>query len=51
MDYGLKHRLGNLFLETWDAIMNGEPMRTLREANERDDGDTLCRRCHGSEGT
>lgn len=51
MDYGLKHKLGNLFTDTWETIMQGETLRTLRESNERDDGDTLCRRCHGSEST
>lgn len=48
MDYGLRHKLGNLFEQTWDEIQNGEPMRMLREANATD-GDTLCRRCHGAE--
>jgi hypothetical protein len=48
MDYSLRHRLGNLFEQSWDEIQNGEPMRALREANATD-GDTLCRRCHGAE--
>ena len=48
-DYGLKHKLGNLFTETWTDIMQGEALRMLRASNERDDGGTLCRRCHGSE--
>jgi len=46
MDYGLKHPLGNLLTDSYDAVMNGSAKQHCREllASERN-GDIICRHC------
>lgn len=44
-DYGMKHVLGNLLLNDYEEIMNGEELQKIHEACERDDSDVLCRSC------
>lgn len=48
MDYGLKHKLGNLLIQSWEDIMHGKPLQDLRESNGGQDGTSLCRKCHGA---
>ena len=45
MDYGLKHKLGNLFEQSWDELDRTQ----VAKDNEGSDGTTICRRCNGSE--
>lgn len=46
MDYGLKHPLGNLLLETYDEIMKGKEMQRIRKGINGDEAiDILCRHC------
>lgn len=47
MDYGLKHKIGNLFTETWEQLNIG---RTQIKAQNLgvEAGETICRKCHGA---
>ena len=45
MDWGLKHRLGNLKTQTFDEIANSDEFTRIARNRWRMDGDTLCRSC------
>lgn len=45
MDYGLKHKLGNLITQTWNEIHNGDAINKLRDLMNQNDSDILCRKC------
>lgn len=46
MDYGMKHRLGNLLLDKYDDLVNSEEMEmVLKSVNSLNDSYALCRRC------
>nr|WP_289766976.1 SPASM domain-containing protein [uncultured Acetatifactor sp.] len=46
MDYGIKHPLGNLLMETYDDIMSGKEMQRIRQGiNGDESADILCRHC------
>lgn len=45
-DFGLKHVLGNLLLQTYDGIMNGEEMGRIKYALDHDSCELLCRNCN-----
>lgn len=45
MDYGMKHVLGNLIIQSWDEIMEGEEYRKFAEGLKNDSVDILCRKC------
>lgn len=44
MDYGLKHRIGNLFTQRWDELDRS----AVAKDNACGDGSTICRKCHGA---
>jgi radical SAM protein with 4Fe4S-binding SPASM domain len=45
MDYGLGQYIGNLFDQSYEDIMNGEPLAKLKRNAASEDGVILCRRC------
>lgn len=46
MDYGMKHPLGNLLMETYEEIMNSEEIQKIRRGINGDETvDILCRNC------
>jgi hypothetical protein len=45
MDYGLKHRMGNLLETPYDALYSEEMQRVLRSASSFADSYALCRTC------
>lgn len=45
MDWGLKHRMGNLLVQTWDDVVNAEPYQAILRESRRFDGNSLCRSC------
>jgi organic radical activating enzyme len=46
MDYGMRHRLGNLLRDKYDDLMNSEEMtRVLKSASAFSDSYALCRTC------
>ncbi len=49
MDYGRRHVLGNLLVDSYEAIHAGAAMGAIRvQAMTPADGDLLCRRCHNA---
>ena len=45
MDWGLRHKLGNLFVQTYEEIVKSEPYKKIKKNKFALDGDTLCRSC------
>lgn len=45
MDYGMKHVLGNLLVQTWREIKNGDECRKIESGLKDDSMDILCRSC------
>jgi hypothetical protein len=46
MDYGLKHRLGNLLLQNYDSIMKGDKLRFIKKSLNANSGKgTICNFC------
>jgi sulfatase maturation enzyme AslB (radical SAM superfamily) len=45
MDYGLKHRLGNLLAQSWKDITKSEEYQKIRANRLHLDGEILCRSC------
>jgi len=45
MDYGLKHKLGNLSKDTFDKLIYGKEMLKIKEGLRDDSIDILCRNC------
>ncbi len=45
MDFGLKHKVGNLFEQTYDEIENGPEYKKIKRNKWAFTGDTLCRSC------
>jgi organic radical activating enzyme len=48
MDYGLKHKLGNLLIQSYDEILNGIELQQLSELNNQlgFSKKTLCKSCN-----
>lgn len=44
MDYGLKHKIGNLFTQRWEELDRS----AVATDNAQQDGSTICRKCHGA---
>ena len=44
MDYGMRAPIGNLLMQTWEELDRG----TIARLN-LNDGQTICRNCHGAE--
>lgn len=47
-DYGMRHVLGNLYLQEWNEIASGEEMKKILYGFQDDTYDTLCRHCHNA---
>lgn len=45
MDFGLRHRVGNLKEQTYDEILSGEAFRRISSERWKFDGTELCRSC------
>jgi sulfatase maturation enzyme AslB (radical SAM superfamily) len=45
MDYGLKHTVGNLLMQSWQEIVNSKEYQKVRANRFKVDGDVLCRSC------
>ncbi len=45
MDFGMKHVMGNLLEESYEDIMNGKALQTLRKQMASETSDILCRHC------
>jgi radical SAM protein with 4Fe4S-binding SPASM domain len=45
MDYGLRHKLGNILEDSYDTIMNRKEFRRIRADRYGWDSDNLCRSC------
>ena len=47
MDYGLKHIIGNLLTQSYEEILNGEPLQEIVALNQQEgfSNSTLCRTC------
>jgi hypothetical protein len=45
MDYGLKHRLGNLLEQSWLDVVKSEAYQKVRANRFKMDGNVLCRSC------
>lgn len=48
MDYGLKHKLGNLLKQTYDEILNSQELQRLKDLNNQlgFSEETLCKSCN-----
>ena len=48
MDYGLKHKLGNLLTSSYEDIINGQEVQKISNSNNQIEfsNDTLCRTCN-----
>lgn len=48
MDYGLKHRLGNLLTQSYDEILNGREIQKIHKLNNQlgFSQETLCKSCN-----
>jgi len=45
MDYGLKHKLGNLLRDSYDDLKNSREMKQIIEGHKNSEIDILCRHC------
>ncbi|VVB77382.1 Radical SAM superfamily protein [uncultured archaeon] len=49
MDFGLRHRIGNLLADTYDEILKGPEFKRVSRNRYGIDGDVLCRSCSGAD--
>lgn len=45
MDFGLKHKLGNLFTGKYEDLFNGDEYKHVLKAVNSNDGEVICRYC------
>lgn len=45
MDFGLKYKLGNLLVDTYDNIVNGSAMKNLKNSLKQESSTIICRNC------
>jgi radical SAM protein with 4Fe4S-binding SPASM domain len=46
MDYGLKHKLGNLLVNSYEDILNSEEFKKVKLSMDDDNIESICRYCY-----